>query len=47
MEKKTYYVTIHSGGMTGEIREHIDPNDSNYDFEITATPEEIHRLDSL
>ena len=47
MEKKTYYVTIHSGGMTGEIREHIDPNDSNYDFEITATPEEIHRLESL
>jgi hypothetical protein len=47
MEKKTYYVTIHSGGMTGEIKEHVDLNDSNYDFEIMATPEEIHRLESL
>lgn len=47
MEKKTYYVTIHSGGMSGEIREQIDQNDAYYDFEITATPEEIHRLQSL
>jgi hypothetical protein len=47
MEKKTYYVTIHSGGMSGEIREHADMNDAHYDFEITATPEEIHRLESL
>src|SRR5690606_9531278 len=47
MEKKTYYVTIHSGGMIGEIKEHVDLNDSYYDFEIMATPEEIRRLKSL
>lgn len=47
MEKKTYYVTIHSGGMTGEVREQPDLNDSFYDFEISATPEEIQRLESL
>jgi len=46
MEKKTYYVTIHSGGMIGEIKEHVDLNDSYYDFEIMATPEEIRRLKS-
>jgi|UPI0004080077 hypothetical protein len=47
MEKKTYYVTVDIGPRAGEIRETLDVNDPNYDFEIEATPEEINRLEQM
>lgn len=47
MEKQIYYVTVDVGPQTGEIRDEIDLNDPNYDFEIEATKEEIHQLEEL
>jgi hypothetical protein len=45
--KKTYYVTVEIGPRSGEIRDHLEVNDVNYDFEIKATPDEIDRLERL
>lgn len=47
MEKQIYYVTVDVGPHTGQIRDQIDLNDPNYDFEIEATDEEIHQLEEL
>jgi hypothetical protein len=46
-DKKTYYVTVEIGQRSGEIRDHLEVNDANYDFEIKATEEEIERLERL
>lgn len=45
MEKKPYYVTLHTGFATGEIRD--VKNDASFDFAIEATPEEAARLREL
>lgn len=42
MEKKTYYISLHTSLGTSEIRD--VENDADFDFEIEATPEEAHRL---
>ncbi len=42
MEKKKYYVSIHTSASTYEIRE--EKGQSTYDFEIEASPEEIEQL---
>ncbi|MFC7441621.1 hypothetical protein [Laceyella putida] len=47
MEKTRYYVTVDIGPRAGEIRETLEVNDPNYDFEIEATREEIERLEKL
>jgi hypothetical protein len=47
LEKKIYYVNVDVGPQTGEIRDQIEPNDANYDFEILATEEEIAKLQKL
>lgn len=45
MDKKTYYITLRTGLVTGEIREEI--NDASYDYAIEATPEEAYQLHRL
>lgn len=47
MEKQIYYVTVDIGTHVGQIRDRIDLNDPNYDFEIEATEEEILQLEEL
>jgi hypothetical protein len=47
MDKKTYYVTVDIGPRSGEIRDYLELNDTHYDFEIEATPEEISRLQQM
>jgi hypothetical protein len=47
LEKKIYYVTVDVGPRTGQIREQIELNDANYDFEIFATAEEVAKLQQL
>jgi hypothetical protein len=42
MDKKTYYITLHTGFTTGEIRE--EKNDASYDYAIEASPEEAYQL---
>lgn len=45
MDKKKYYVSIHSGPDTGEIRNY--KGDSTFDFEIEATDAEVERIQEL
>ncbi|WP_134687157.1 hypothetical protein [Brevibacillus migulae] len=45
MEKKKYYLSIHSSPNTWEVRE--GGEDSTFDFEIEATPDEKKQLEDL
>jgi hypothetical protein len=45
MEKKKYYVSIHAGPDTGEIRN--VKGDSTFDFEIEASEEEVEKIQEL
>lgn len=42
MERRLYYVK-----MSGEISQEFNDNDTQYDFEVIATPEEIEELRSI
>jgi len=45
MEKKRYYLSIHTSPNTWEIR---DENEAaTFDFEIEATPEEVKQIEDL
>ncbi|SMO92264.1 hydrolase [Melghirimyces algeriensis] len=45
MDKRRYYVSLHSGEIMGELLQ--NPTDSSYEFEIEATDEEAQRLNNL
>jgi len=45
MDKKLYYISLHTSMGTVEIRDSM--GNTTYDFEIEATPEDISRLEKL
>jgi hypothetical protein len=45
MEKKKYYISIHAGPDTGEIRN--VKGESTFDFEIEATEADVERIQEL
>jgi hypothetical protein len=45
MEKKKYYLSIHSSLGTVEMRD--EKGEATYDFEIEATPEDTYQIEKL